>query len=243
MVIGDGLYNVGGMNYLEDLMEFVGPWIDAYKFQRGSLGLQSPELVQSKLDLFDRHDVVAFPGGNFLEAALHQDMVEEYMTAVNEIGCPGIEVSSTSIKLELEEKAALVDQATERGFHVHAEIGKKATETGGEVLTGEEVREEIESVLHAGAETVILEMEQLKQMGADSNSPEIAESIVADYGSDRILFELPLTTYYEAMETSWWYINRIGPDVNLGNVNPEHVMPLEQQRRGLGQYAFSATFS
>jgi len=242
MVIGDGVYNIGGMNYLEDLVAFVGPWIDSYKFQRGALGLQSPDLIQSKLALFEQHDITVFPGGNFFEAAFHQRMTEAYMTAIDEIGCPGIEISSTSINLEPQDKGEIVEQAAGYDFHVHAEIGKKATETGGEMLSEEEVREEIEIMLDAGADIIILEMEQLQQMDIESDNGDIMNAIVNDFGSDKLLFELPIASYYEVMETSWWYIDRVGPEVNLGNVNPQHVMPLEQQRRGLGQYAFTAMY-
>ncbi|MFP9061678.1 phosphosulfolactate synthase [Natrialbaceae archaeon A-chndr2] len=243
MVIGDGLYNLGGTNYLQDLIDFVGPWVDEYKMQRGSIGLQSPELLQRKLDLFDENNILVFPGGNFLEAAIHRDLVDDYLQTMNDIGVPGIEVSTTSIEMEVDDKVALIEQASEMGFHVHAEIGKKASETGGEKLSVEEVNHEVDASINAGADMVILEMEQLKQMDGDSvDRGSVLESIVNTYGMEKILFELPLSSYYEVMEQSWWFISRFGPNVNLGNVNPQHVMPLEQQRRGLGQFAFSNNF-
>jgi phosphosulfolactate synthase len=246
MVIGDGLYNLGGMNYLEDLVSFAGPWIDSYKFQRGALALQSPDLVQSKLELLAENDVLAFPGGNFLEAAVHEGVEAEWLESVREVGCPGVEVSTTSIAMALERKAALVERAVEMGFHVHVEIGKKASETGGEMLSEAEVRDEMEAAFDAGAGMVILEMEQIEQVresgGGDRSAAEIVTAYAEDYGRDRILFEVPLTTYYDVMESSWWFMDAVGRDVNLGNVHPEHVLPVEQQRRGLGQYAFSADY-
>lgn len=243
MVIGDGLYNLGGMNYLEDLVNFAGQWVDSYKFQRGALALQSPDLLQTKLDFFEDNHIRSFPGGNFLEAAVHKGIEQEFLESIREIGCPGVEVSSTSIEMTLAQKATLVEKATEMGLHVHVEIGKKASETGGEMLSEEEVANELEAAFDSGAEMVILEMEQIEQVRESANddrSPsEIVSSYVEDYGQDNILFELPLGSYYDVMESSWWFIETIGPEVNLGNVCPEHVLPIEQQRRGLGQYAFS----
>lgn len=243
MVVGDGLYNVGGRNYVEDLLEFAGQWIDEYKLQRGALGLQSPQLLQSKLELFADGDVMVFPGGNFLEAAIHRDAVDEYLQAMSDIGCPGIEVSTTSIEMALEDKVALVERVSEMGFHVHAEIGKKASETGAEKLSAAEVDREIVASLDAGADTIILEMEQLAGMDEDDADREsVLQSLVDTHGMENVLFELPMGSYDEVMAQSWWFIDRFGPDVSLGNVNPQHVMPLEQQRRGLGKYAFSEHF-
>jgi len=245
MVIGDGPHNIGGMNYLDDLMEFAGAWIDSYKFQRGSLALQPPELIQSKLELFAENEILAYPGGNFLEAAVHNNSEDRFFNAVREIGCPGIEVSSTSIEIELQEKATLFEQATEMGFYVHSEIGKKESETGGNRLTETEVMEEIELSLNAGAKMIIMEMEQIEQTreasNGETNSVAVLERYADTIGKEKVLFELPLASYYDAMEASWWYINNIGSEVNLGNVNPAHVLPLEQQRRGMGQYAFNAS--
>lgn len=246
MVIGDGLYNLGGMNYLEDLVSFAGPWVDAYKFQRGAMALQSPDLLQTKLDFFAEHDVLAFPGGNFLEAALHEGIEHQYLEAVQDVGCPGIEVSSTSIELSLDRKAELVERAAEMGFHVHFEVGKKASETGGEMLSEAEMNDELEAAFDAGAETVILEMEQIEQVRESGSGERSLEDVVTgfvdDYGSERLMFEVPLKSYYEVMKSSWWFLDTLGPDVNLGNVCPEHVLPIEQQRRGLGQYAFSTHY-
>lgn len=247
MVIGDGLYNVGGTNYLEDLVEFAGPWIDSYKFQRGAMALQPPELLQSKLDLFADNDILAFPGGNFLEAAVHEGVEREWLESVRAVGCPGVEVSTTSIEMDLGRKAALVERASEMGFHVHVEIGKKASETGGQTLSEAAVRDEIEAAFDAGGDLVILEMEQIEQVresgGGDRSPEEIVSAYAEEYGRERILFEVPLASYYEVMESSWWFMDAVGRDVNLGNVAPEHVLPLEQQRRGLGQYAFSAHYA
>lgn len=246
MVIGDGLYNLGGMNFLEDMVSFAGQWIDSYKFQRAALAIQPPDLLQQKLEFFAENDIVAFPGGNFLEAAVHKGIEDEYLEAIVDVGCVGIEVSSTSIRMPIEEKIALVEKATEHGLEVHVEIGKKASETGGESLTEAEVKEELDAAFDAGAEMVILEMEQIEQIrettGSDRSPAEVVTAYVDEYGGEYILFELPLGSYYDVMQSSWWFIDVVGHDVNLGNVNPVHVLPIEQQRRGLGQYAFSAHY-
>jgi phosphosulfolactate synthase len=242
MIVGDGLYNLGGMNYLEDLVSFAGQWVDSYKFQRGAIALQSPDLLQTKLEFFSDNDILTFPGGNFLEAAIHQGIEEAYLESMQELGCPGIEVSSTSINMPIEDKIEIVERAVEAGFHVHVEIGKKASETGGEMLSETEVRKELNEAFGAGAEIAILEMEQIEQVressGGARSPEEIVSSYVEEFGNERILFELPLKSYYDVMEASWWFIDAVGPEVNLGNLRPEYVLPLEQQRRGLGQYAF-----
>lgn len=56
MILGEGVYSMGGVNYLEDLLEVNGAWVDWYKFVWSAFPLQPPTTVQQKLTLFEEHD-------------------------------------------------------------------------------------------------------------------------------------------------------------------------------------------
>ena len=54
-----------------------------------------------------------------------------------------------------------------------------------------------------------------------------ASPIVHGIDVDRILFDAPLK------HQQVWFVRRLGPDVNLGNITPEDVLSLETIRVGL----------
>ena len=56
---------------------------------------------------------------------------------------------------------------------------------------------------------------------------DMARSLVDNIGSDRIMFEAPEKCQQAHL------ILLFGPEVNLGNICPEDVIPLETLRRGL----------
>jgi phosphosulfolactate synthase len=45
--------------------------------------------------------------------------------------------------------------------------------------------------------------------------------------TNRVIFEAPSRTQQT------WFIRRLGPDVNLGNIPPDEILSLETLRRGL----------
>ncbi|UHQ96372.1 phosphosulfolactate synthase [Natrinema halophilum] len=243
MVIGDGPFNVGGKNGLEDLIEVAGEWIDWYKIVWSSFPFQQPDVMSEKLALLDQNDIIAFTGGNFLEAAVADGQEAEFFEAVTAAGCPGVEVSSTAIDMTIEKKTDLIADAARNGLHVHAEIGKKASETDGESLKSDAVIDEMTACLDAGADIVIYEMEEVESAisgrneSVDDGYVEKIHTILDTVGKEKVLFEVPLGSFAEVMEVSGWFVENIGTDVNLGNVNPNHVLLIEQQRRGIGPHS------
>jgi len=237
-VIGDAL-SPGGPDALSDFLAFGGAWIDWYKLVYSSIPLQPPSVLSEKLDHLSAHDVQAFPGGNFLEVAVHRDATDRFLEDVRAVGCPRVEVSNTVINLGRKEKAELIERAVGMGFDVHSEVGKKKSE-GGERLPLDAVIDEIESDVSAGADKVIYESEAVEgalgsgsELGEGGSFDEI-ETLVDAVGLENLIFEMPLVADYHVTEISAQFVNRFGPEVNLGNVVPHHVNLIEQQRRGIG---------
>jgi phosphosulfolactate synthase len=233
-ITGDGpFYAVESADHLRGLMEYAGPWLDWYKFTNASLAVQRPALVQEKLAVLSENDVQAFPGGNFLEAAIHEGIEEQFLEAIREIGCPRIEVSSTILDMSAAEKAETVERAVEMGFDVHGEVGKK---NPGDDTAIDGLLDEITAVLDAGADKVILESDEVTSaLGqADVDEPlEVFFNIAGEVGVENLVFELPITPTYDAVEGAALFINAFGPEVNLGNATPHYINIIEQQRRGV----------
>jgi len=241
-VIGDAV-TPGGVNALKDMMKFSGKWVDWYKFVYSSIPFQPPECVEKKLDILHQNNVQAFPGGNFLESAVYQDVETRFLEDIHDIGCDRIEVSTTVVEMELDEKADLIQQASKMGFRVHSEVGKKPSE-GSSLQSAERMTEEMQSDLTAGADKVIFESEVVEELlnvdtldqGTEYQEVTELRTIVEAVGKDSIVFELPLVSDYQLTKISAWFIHQFGPNVNLGNVIPVHANLIEQQRRGIGPY-------
>ncbi|MFB6218969.1 MAG: phosphosulfolactate synthase [Halobacteriaceae archaeon] len=237
-VIGEAM-TTGGPRGLADLLEWAGPWMDWYKFVYSGFPLQRPGLVQRKLSMLAAHDVEGFPGGNFLEIAAAEGVAERFLADVADVGFDRVEVSTTVVELDRAEKSHLIETAREEGLAVHAEVGRKPSE-GADPLALDDAIAEMEADLAAGADRVVFESEAVEaamegESGGDEATARRAVERVTDaVGADSVVFEVPLRADYGVTTASAWLVETVGPDVNLGNVAPQHVNLVEQQRRGVG---------
>lgn len=246
MVLGEAVFTTGGTNYLEDLLAVSGEWIDWYKFVWSSFPLQPPALVDRKIALLEDSDVRSFVGGNFFEEAVERDCVHEFLEALATTRCPGLEVSTTVVDVSLERKAELIETATDYGFHVHGEVGRKPSETGAEGLSLDALLADARTCLDAGADVVVLETEEVAGMLDSGESGDGAGEgavdrrlrvVLEEIGAANVLFEVPISAdMHEVLSVTGWFVESVGPDVNLGNVNPYLVSMVEQQRRGIGAH-------
>lgn len=231
-------YAVEGETHVRSLLEYAGDWIDWYKFTMAANVVQPPDLVDRKLELLDDHDVQAFPGGNFLEIAVDRGVETEWLAAMEDVGVPRVEVSSSKLDMTVAEKAALVERVADRGFDVHGEVGRKISM--GETRTDiDRVIDEMHACLDAGADKVIFESDEVEAAFTEADGElddELTESLFAvtdAVGAENVVFEVPLTQETAVMEAAAWFVRNVGPDVNLGNVNPHYINGIEQMRRGV----------
>jgi phosphosulfolactate synthase len=89
----------------------------------------------------------------------------------------------------------------------------------------------MEGDLIAGARWVIAEGRESGSVGlyhADGSVREdLVDSLASRLGLEQVIFEAPR----KAQQA--WFIKHLGSDVNLGNIAPEEVLPLETLRLGL----------
>jgi len=131
------------------------------------------------------------------------------------------------IELERERKLELIaDFAAD--FTVLSEVGSKDAEVNfAPYLWVEWIREELE----AGAWKVITEGRESGTAGIYRPTGEmrtgLVDEIVHEIPVESLIFEAP------AKSSQAWFIRKFGASVNLGNIAPDEVIPLETLRLGL----------
>ena len=227
MVLDKGL----GYHAAQDLMEYASEYIDIIKLGWGTHRLCSEEIVKRKIQLYTDSSILVSNGGTLFEIAYQQRKVDEFFVYARQVGLSSIEISDGSIRISREERSEIIRKCKNMGFEVFTEVGKKDPLEDA-LLTIDYRIKEAKSDLDAGATKVIMEArESGKGIGVYDKEGKIKEDMVQKLtegiGLKNIMFEAP-----EKSQQVYLILN-LGPEVNLGNIKPEDVIPLETLRRGL----------
>jgi phosphosulfolactate synthase len=207
------------------LAESAGQYIDIVKLGWGTSYVTLN--LAAKLDLYRSLELPVVCGGTLLEAAEARGRIDQYRIWLANHGFDSVEVSDGTIEIPRERKLELIELFA-RDFRVLSEVGSKdADAIYAPYQWVEWVREELE----AGAWKVITEARESGTAGIYRGSGEVRSGLIDElvhlFGHDRLLFEAPQKT------PQAWFIRHLGPEVNLGNIPPEEVIPLETLRLGL----------
>jgi phosphosulfolactate synthase len=207
----------------EDVLETSGDYIDVVKLGWGTAYV-TPNLKR-KLEVLDGKRVVI--GGTFFEAIWARGKVEEYKGWLTELGLTHVEISDGAVEMPREEKLELIADLA-RDFTVLSEVGSKDSSVNfAPYLWVDWIKEE----LGAGAWKVITEAREGGTAGIFRPTGEmrtgLIDEIVHDIQPADLVFEAPTKT------AQAWFVREFGPEVNLGNIPPDEVIPLETLRRGL----------
>ncbi|HEX9417026.1 MAG TPA: phosphosulfolactate synthase [Gaiellaceae bacterium] len=218
-VIDKGL----GPRAWEDVLETSGPYIDIVKLGWGT-GYVTPNL-RRKLEVLKEKRVVL--GGTFFEVVYTKDRIDDYKRWLTELGLTHVEVSDGAIEMPRERKLELIQELA-RDFTVLSEVGSKDPDV---MYAPYQWVEWIREELDAGAWKVITEAREGGTAGMFRPTGEmrtgLVEEIVHEIAVDDLIFEAPTKA------SQAWFVNEFGPGVNLGNIPPEEVIPLETLRLGL----------
>ena len=207
----------------EDVLETSGDYIDVVKLGWGTAYV-TPNLKR-KLEVLSGKRVVI--GGTFFEAIWARGKVDEYKDWLRELGLTHVEISDGAVEMPREEKLELIADLA-RDFTVLSEVGSKDSEV---VFAPYEWVAWIKEELDAGAWKVITEARESGTAGIFRPTGEmrtgLIDEIVHDIQPADLIFEAP-TKAAQA-----WFVRQLGPEVNLGNIPTDEVIPLETLRRGL----------
>jgi phosphosulfolactate synthase len=210
---------------IDSLVEVAGDYVDFVKLGWGT-ALATLNL-DAKLARYRDHGIPVMFGGTLTEIAIIQDRLDALVSWLHELGLEHIELSDGSIELDHERKLELIASLAKE-FTVFSEVGSKDDTR---IMAPFRWVEQIESELQAGAWKVIAEARESGAVGIFRHDGEVRQGLVDEIlhavDGDKIIFEAP------RKDQQVWFVRRLGPDVNLGNIAPEEVLSLETVRVGL----------
>jgi phosphosulfolactate synthase len=216
-----------GMTLVEvaGMIETAGDYVDIVKLGWGT-SYVTPNLTE-KIALYQAHSIPVMCGGTLLEAAIARGRVEEFRRWSQTHGFTHVEVSDGTIELERDSKLELIS-ALSQDFVVLSEVGSKDVEC---VYAPYQWVLWIKEELDAGAVKVITEAREGGTAGIFRGTGEVRSGLIDEIlhsiPADNLLFEAP------QKDQQAWFIRHLGPEVNLGNIPHDEVIPLETLRLGL----------
>ncbi len=221
MVMDKGL----SLREVSDLIEVSGEYIDIVKLGWAT-SYVSPNL-KDKLKLYSEAGIPCYFGGTLFEAFVIRDQFDDYRKVLDKYQIKHAEVSDGSIEMNHDDKCEYIKTLSEQ-VTVLSEVGSK---DAAKIIPPYKWIEQMQTELEAGAWKVIGEARESGNVGLFRDSGEVRQGLV-----EEILTQIPMEKIiWEAPQKAQqvWFIKLCGSNVNLGNIAPNEVIPLETIRLGL----------
>ena len=210
---------------VDGMFETSGEYVDMVKLGWGTSYVT--QNLSAKVKLYHSYETPVMCGGTLLEAAIARGRVAEFRKFVASHGFTHVEVSDGTLQVERSSKLELIGALSEE-FVVLSEVGSKDAEC---VFAPYQWVEWIKEELDAGAWKVITEAREGGTAGIFRKDGDmrtgLIDEIAHEVAIDDLIFEAPTKS------SQAWFVKQFGPNVNLGNIPPEEVIPLETLRLGL----------
>src|SRR5512133_2584832 len=220
-VIDKGL----NLREIEGMFDTGGQYVDIVKLGWGTSYVTNN--LEKKIALYRSLGTPVVCGGTLFEAVYAREKIDEFKRWLVEQRFSHVEVSDGTIEIPRERKLELIADFAQ-DFVVLSEVGSKDTDVNyAPYLWVQWIKEE----LAAGAWKVITEGREGGTAGIYRPTGEMRTGLVdeIEHSIDfhDLVWEAPTKT------SQAWFIKHFGPEVNLGNIPPEEVIPLETLRLGL----------
>jgi phosphosulfolactate synthase len=210
---------------IEGLFDTAGEYVDVVKLGWGTSYVTNN--LEKKISLYRSFATPVVCGGTLFEAAYARDRLDEYKSWLAQQRLSHVEISDGTLEMPRERKLELIADFA-RDFVVLSEVGSKDAEV---VFAPYEWVQWIREELEAGSWKVITEARESGTAGIFRPSGEMRTGLIDEiaHGIDvgDLIFEAPTKS------AQAWFVKHHGPDVNLGNIPPDEVIPLETLRLGL----------
>ena len=221
MVMDKGL----SVREAEDFMSVGSEYTDHVKLGFGT-SLITPGF-EKKIAIYKKAGVIPYFGGTLFEAFIIRNMFREFLDFIDKYEIELVEVSDGSYDFEHKRKLEYIARLAERGT-VISEVGSKKKDV---IYTPDEWVAMMRSELIAGSVKVIAEARESGTTGIynedGSVNNVIIRSIAEHVKLENVIWEAPLKSQQA------WFIKHFGANVNLGNIAPSEIIPLETLRLGL----------
>ena len=183
--------------------------------------------VEKKIQLYRDAKIRVYLGGTLFEAYFIRKQYDNYLKLVDKFKLDTIEVSDGSIIMEHEVKCEYITKLSKK-FTILSEVGSKEA---GIIIAPHRWISMMSTELKAGSSYVIAEARESGTVGIyrpNGNAHvTLVNKIMAKVPHDKVIWEAPLKPQQV------WFIKQVGANVNLGNIAPNDVIPLETLRLGL----------
>lgn len=221
MVMDKGL----SIGEVKNFLEVAGPHVDIVKLGFGT-SYVTPNLKQ-KIEVYKNAGMNIYFGGTLFEAFLIRNQFDDYISMCKDYGISYMEVSDGSITIPHAEKCGYIEKLTKHGI-VLSEVGSKDAKN---IMAPYKWVELMGAEIKAGSSYVIAEAREAGNVGIYRDSGEVRQGLVQEIltqiPSEKIIWEAP----QKAQQL--YFLELIGCNVNLGNIAPTEVIPLESMRIGL----------
>ncbi|PIQ50232.1 MAG: phosphosulfolactate synthase [Cytophagales bacterium CG12_big_fil_rev_8_21_14_0_65_40_12] len=221
MVMDKGL----SVRQAEDFLSVAGDHVDIVKL--GWATSYVTKNLDEKLKVYREAGIPFYFGGTLFEAFIIRNQFDDYRKLLDKYGAPYAEVSDGSIELDHDKKCEYITELTKQ-VTVLSEVGSKDEE---KIIPPYKWIELMQKELDAGAWKVIGEARESGNVGLFRSTGEVRSGLVQEILTkipfEKIIWEAP----QKAQQV--YFIKLMGANVNLGNIAPEELIPLETIRLGL----------
>jgi phosphosulfolactate synthase len=188
----------------ENFLETSSGHTDLVKFGFGT-AVVTAKIIEAKIRLYQESNIKVYLGGTLFEAYAIRDMFNDYVKLIESLKLDTAEISDGSMYMPHDQKLDYIVRLS-RYVTVLSEVGSKSWK-------------------------VIAEARESGTVGIYHNDGSANEDLITHITNqikpDRILWEAPTG------KQQVWFVKLLGPNVNLGNIAPVDVVPLECLRCGL----------
>jgi phosphosulfolactate synthase len=221
MVMDKGL----SIREAEDFMSVGNEYTDFVKLGFGT-SLITPGF-EKKIAIYKKSGAIPYFGGTLFEAFIVRNMFMEYIEFLDKHEIELVEVSDGSFDIEHKKKLEYISRLAEK-CTVISEVGSKKKDV---VYSPDEWVEMMKAELNAGSVKVITEARESGTTGIYNEDGSINDKIIGAIAEhvklENVIWEAPLKSQQA------WFIKHFGANVNLGNIAPNEIIPLESLRLGL----------
>jgi len=221
MVMDKGL----SLRQVEDFINSSGHLCDVVKFGFGTSYVTKN--LQDKINLYKEADIRPYFGGTLFEAFYARGQFEDFLRTIDRYGLDLCEISDGSIIINHNEKCELINRLS-KDRTVLSEVGSK--DSGIIVSPGKWIKM-MSTELEAGSWKVIAEGRESGTVGVfrpnGTAHTLLINRIISKVAPEDILWEAPIK------KQQAWFVKLFGAEVNLGNIAPHELIPLETLRLGL----------
>jgi phosphosulfolactate synthase len=209
----------------ENFIEANGHLTDIVKFGFGTAYVTNQ--LEEKIALYKKNNIRPYFGGTLFEAFYARGLFEDFLRLIDKYDLDLAEISDGSVIIPHDEKCELI-RTMAKDRTVLSEVGSKDS---GILISPNKWIKMMSTELEAGSWKVIAEGRESGNVGVfrpnGTAHTFLINKIIAKVKPEDILWEAP------KKNQQVWFIKLFGANVNLGNIAPNEMIPLECLRIGL----------